>query len=51
MNKEELNKLIELASKLQKEPDIEMFDEDDYIYEFIRVVELYKDYLGFRGEE
>lgn len=49
MNKEELNKLIELASKLQEEPEIEIFDDNDYISEFIRVVELYKDYLGFRG--
>lgn len=49
MNKEELNKLIELASKLQEAPEIEIFDDNDYISEFIGVVELYKDYLGFKG--
>ena len=44
MKFEELEKLIELATKLQEEPDIEQFD-DVYIYDFIELVKLYKDFL------
>lgn len=46
MKIKELDKLIELAKKLQKEPDIEEFDENDVIIDFIDLVDLYKDFLG-----
>lgn len=46
MKIKELDKLIELAKKLQEEPDIEEFDEDDIIPDFIQLVEIFKDFLG-----
>lgn len=45
MKIEELNKLIELAIKLKEEPDIEEFDENDILDDFIHLVEAYKDFL------
>lgn len=45
MKIEELNKLIELATKLKEEPDIEKFDENDILDDFIYLVEIYKDFL------
>lgn len=45
MKIKELDKLIELAAKLQEEPDIEEFDENDVLDDFIHLVEIYKDFL------
>lgn len=45
MKIKELDKLIELATKLQEEPDIEEFDENDVLDDFIDLVKLYKDFL------
>lgn len=45
MKIKELNKLLELAKKLKEEPDIDEFDDGFVIYEFIELVELYKDFL------
>lgn len=50
MKIEELNKLIELATKLQEEPDIEQFDNLVVLPDFIDLVKIYKDFLG-REEE
>ena len=41
----ELIKLIELANKLKEEPDIEEFDKNDIIEDFIELVGIYKDFL------
>lgn len=41
----DLDKLIELANKLEKEPDIDEFDEWFIIDDFIKLVKLYKDFL------
>lgn len=46
MKIEELDKLIELAKKLQEEPDIDEFDYTYLITDFIEMVERYKDFLG-----
>lgn len=46
MKTEELDKLIELAKKLQEEPDIGEFDYTYLITDFIEMVERYKDFLG-----
>ena len=45
MKIKELDKLIELAKKLNEEPDIEEFDDDCIIQTFIELVEIYKDFL------
>lgn len=45
MKIEELDKLIELATKLQEEPDIEQFNAAFIIEDFIDLVENYKDFL------
>lgn len=45
MKIEELDKLIKLATRLQEEPDIEEFDENDVLDDFIDLVKLYKDFL------
>lgn len=45
MKIKELDKLIELATKLQEEPDIKEFDENDILDDFIDLVETYKDFL------
>ena len=45
MKIKELDKLIELATKLKEEPDIEEFDENDVLDDFIDLVKLYKDFL------
>jgi hypothetical protein len=45
MKIKELDKLIELTTKLKEEPDIEEFDENDILDDFIDLVKLYKDFL------
>lgn len=51
MKIKELDKLIELANKLKEEPDIEEFDKDDIVIDFIDLVKLYKDFLGNDEED
>ena len=45
MKIKELDKLKELTTKLKEEPDIEEFDENDILDDFIDLVEIYKDFL------
>lgn len=45
----ELDKLIELTTKLKGELDIEEFDKDGILDDFINLVNIYKDFLG--GDE
>lgn len=51
MKIKELDKLIELAKKLQKEPDIDEFDDGFVIDDFIHLVEIYKDFLHYDDDE
>lgn len=45
MKIKDLDELIRLANKLREEPDIEEFDENDILDDFIDLVEMYKDFL------
>ena len=45
MKIKDLDKLIELTSKLKEEPDIDEFDKWLIIDDFINIVKLYKDFL------
>lgn len=45
MKIKELDELIKLAEKLKEETDIEEFDENDILDDFLDLVEMYKDFL------
>ena len=45
MKMKELDELIKLAKQLKEEPDIEEFDKNDILFDFIDLVEMYKDFL------
>lgn len=45
MKIKELDELIKITAKLKEQPDIEKFDDNDTIDDFIDLVKNYKDFL------